>query len=168
MIDLDPTAPCPCGSGKPFADCCGPILGGAAKAPTAEALMRARYAAYATANLDFLYESSGPEVRQEFDREASRKWAEGSRWTGLDILAVDKGGANDDTGTVEFVAHYAVANKHFNHRERASFRRIAGDWRFIDGKILAQPTIQRETAKVGRNDPCPCGSGKKYKHCCGR
>lgn len=29
-------------------------------------------------------------------------------------------------------------------------------------------TIRRETPKVGRNDPCPCGSGKKYKHCCGR
>ena len=29
-------------------------------------------------------------------------------------------------------------------------------------------TVRRETKKVGRNDPCPCGSGKKYKHCCGR
>jgi len=28
-------------------------------------------------------------------------------------------------------------------------------------------TVQRETPKVGRNDPCPCGSGKKYKKCCG-
>ena len=27
--------------------------------------------------------------------------------------------------------------------------------------------IKRTTAKVGRNDPCPCGSGKKYKHCHG-
>ena len=31
----------------------------------------------------------------------------------------------------------------------------------------AAVTIRRETAKVGRNDPCPCGSGKKYKKCCG-
>ena len=29
-------------------------------------------------------------------------------------------------------------------------------------------TVRRETKKIGRNDPCPCGSGKKYKHCCGR
>jgi preprotein translocase subunit SecA len=29
-------------------------------------------------------------------------------------------------------------------------------------------TVKREGKKVGRNDPCPCGSGKKYKHCCGR
>ena len=31
-----------------------------------------------------------------------------------------------------------------------------------------QETYKREQPKVGRNDPCPCGSGKKYKHCCGR
>jgi preprotein translocase subunit SecA len=29
-------------------------------------------------------------------------------------------------------------------------------------------TYKRETPKVGRNDPCPCGSGKKYKKCCGK
>ncbi|MDO4517704.1 MAG: SEC-C metal-binding domain-containing protein [Bacillota bacterium] len=29
-------------------------------------------------------------------------------------------------------------------------------------------TVRRESPKIGRNDPCPCGSGKKYKHCCGR
>jgi preprotein translocase subunit SecA len=32
---------------------------------------------------------------------------------------------------------------------------------------LPKVTIRRETPKVGRNDPCPCGSGKKYKHCHG-
>lgn len=31
-----------------------------------------------------------------------------------------------------------------------------------------QTTVKRNTPKVGRNDPCPCGSGKKYKYCCGR
>ena len=32
--------------------------------------------------------------------------------------------------------------------------------------VSAQP-FRRQTVKVGRNDPCPCGSGKKYKKCCG-
>ena len=36
-----------------------------------------------------------------------------------------------------------------------------------DDSVAAKP-VQRKTAKVGRNDPCPCGSGKKYKNCCGR
>ena len=31
-----------------------------------------------------------------------------------------------------------------------------------------QAPVKRDLPKVGRNDPCPCGSGKKYKHCCGR
>ena len=38
----------------------------------------------------------------------------------------------------------------------------------IAKKYKASRTVRRETPKVGRNDPCPCGSGKKYKHCCGR
>ena len=29
-------------------------------------------------------------------------------------------------------------------------------------------TIRKQVPKVGRNDPCPCGSGKKYKKCCGK
>ena len=36
-----------------------------------------------------------------------------------------------------------------------------------DDSVAAKP-VQRKTAKVGRNDPCPCGSGKKYKNCCGK
>ena len=32
----------------------------------------------------------------------------------------------------------------------------------------ASKTVRRQSPKIGRNDPCPCGSGKKYKHCCGR
>jgi uncharacterized protein YecA (UPF0149 family) len=31
---------------------------------------------------------------------------------------------------------------------------------------LLNPDLKRRTEKVGRNDPCPCGSGKKYKTCC--
>ena len=35
------------------------------------------------------------------------------------------------------------------------------------GEVMGPPPIAREEPKVGRNDPCPCGSGKKYKKCCG-
>ena len=44
----------------------------------------------------------------------------------------------------------------------------------VDGKLSqsdknhAQQTIVNDGPKIGRNDPCPCGSGKKYKNCCGR
>ena len=45
---------CPCNSGKAYGECCGPILDGAVKAETAEALMRARYCAYVTEHIAFL------------------------------------------------------------------------------------------------------------------
>jgi preprotein translocase subunit SecA len=35
-------------------------------------------------------------------------------------------------------------------------------------KVQKPVTVKREEPKVGRNDPCPCGSGKKYKACCGK
>jgi preprotein translocase subunit SecA len=47
----------------------------------------------------------------------------------------------------------------FHHEDPDKIPRIAGEDK-------PQP-VQRELAKVGRNDPCPCGSGKKYKHCHG-
>ena len=42
---------CPCGSGLAYGECCAPVINGSAKAKTAEALMRARYTAYAVKNI---------------------------------------------------------------------------------------------------------------------
>lgn len=159
---------CPCGSGKPKAECCGPILDGARKPVTAEQLMRARYSAYAVADIDFLYNSSGPDVQREFDPESSRRWAEGSEWKGMEVLAKEAGEEGDDEGIVEFIARYSVNGTDFEHHERSFFRRLEGDWKFIDGELVKPKPLVREVPKVGRNDPCPCGSGKKYKKCCGK
>jgi len=41
-------------------------------------------------------------------------------------------------------------------------------WDPDDGTpLILHPPLRREEPKPGRNSPCPCGSGKKYKHCCG-
>ncbi len=159
---------CYCGSGKPFAHCCEPILNLAQKAETAEALMRARYTAYATCNIDFLYASSGEEVQADFDPEASRRWAEGSEWKGMEVVATEEGGEQDEEGIVEFIARYSVNGTDFEHHERSLFQRVKGEWKFIDGILVKPDPIVRESPKIGRNDPCPCGSGKKYKKCCGK
>ena len=158
---------CPCGSGIPFDQCCGPYLMGDKPAPTAAALMRARYAAYAMGSIDYLYKTSGPKVQKEFDAEGSKRWSESAKWTGLEVLREDKGGEGDDDGVVEFIARYTIKDKDFEHHEVSEFRKIDGEWRFIDGKIIGPEPIRREEPKIGRNDPCPCGSGKKYKKCCG-
>jgi SEC-C motif-containing protein len=52
-----------------------------------------------------------------------------------------------------------------DHHERSEFKKRDGQWYFMDGKLVQEPV--RAADKVGRNDPCPCGSGKKYKKCCG-
>ena len=158
---------CPCGSSLPFDDCCGPYLMGDKSAPTAAAMMRARYTAYAMGSIDYLYKTSGPKVQKEFDADGSKRWSQSAKWTGLEMLRAEGGGENDEKGVVEFVAHYGIKGKDFAHHEVSEFDRIDGEWRFIDGKIIGPKPIHREEPKVGRNDLCPCGSGKKYKKCCG-
>jgi len=157
---------CPCGSGLAFESCCEPYLIERKKPDTATALMRSRYCAYALGAVDYLYKTSGPKVRKEFDAESSRKWAESATWTGIEVLLEEGGGATDECGVVEFIAHYAVKETSFDHHERAEFEKIDGVWTFMDGRILGPDPVKREQPKIGRNDPCPCGSGKKYKKCC--
>ncbi len=159
---------CPCASGKLFGECCGPILDGSAKAETAAALMRARYSAYAVGDVKFLYNSSGPETRADFDEKNTLEWSKNTTWQGLEVLSTERGGPGDDEGVVSFVAHYTSGEQVCEHRETSYFKRIDGDWRFIDGKIENTEPYRREEPKIGRNDLCPCGSGKKYKKCCGK
>ncbi|MDR2849398.1 MAG: YchJ family protein [Verrucomicrobiota bacterium] len=157
---------CPCGSGLTFEACCEPFLIDREKPATAAALMRSRYCAYALGAVEYLFKTSGPKVRKEFDVESSRKWAESAKWTGIEILHEEGGGASDDTGVVEFLAHYSVNDTPFDHHERAEFAKADGEWIFIDGRIFGPDPVRRDQPKVGRNDPCPCGSGKKFKKCC--
>jgi SEC-C motif domain protein len=158
---------CPCGSTKPFNDCCEPFLQGTAIPSTAEALMRARYSAYATANMDFIEQTTHSKAKAGFDRESAQKWSEQSQWHGLEILNVIHGQAEDAEGIVEFIATYSQNNEEIKHHEIASFRKEDEVWSFLDGRISHQP-FRHEQPKIGRNDPCPCGSGKKYKKCCGQ
>jgi SEC-C motif-containing protein len=53
----------------------------------------------------------------------------------------------------------------FAHRECSRFRRHDGRWYYVAGTHVREPV--RVTAEIGRNDPCPCGSGMKYKRCHG-
>ena len=158
---------CPCKSGKTYADCCRKIIEGA-PAPTAEALMRARYSAYAKGAVDFLINSVHSSQRAEDSRENIKQWSEEAEWTGMEVLRAEQGGLNDDEGVVEFVAHYNVQGKAQEHHEVSTFCREDGKWVFYDGKMVGQKPYVRESAKIRPNDPCPCGSGKKYKKCCGR
>jgi SEC-C motif-containing protein len=157
---------CPCQSGQPFESCCQPIIQGA-PAPTAEKLMRARYSAYATGAIDFIVATHDPKLQDDVDREATQTWSRESEWTGLEIKATERGGPDDDEGVVEFIARYRLKKQDLFHHERSRFQKIDGRWYYMEGHTPKPPQVVREGAKVGRNDPCPCGSGKKYKRCHG-
>ncbi|MCU7959149.1 MAG: YchJ family protein [gamma proteobacterium symbiont of Bathyaustriella thionipta] len=159
---------CPCGSGKPYASCCEPLHTGAAQAETAEALMRARYSAFEKGAYDFLHNSLHPEHRADHDLDATRRWAQKSTWVKLEVESVEQGAADDDQGTVVFKACFRDKKGVQVHHEAGQFQRYEGAWYYVDGKLVAAATVRHEAGKVGRNDPCPCGSGKKYKKCCGR
>lgn len=159
---------CPCKSGKPFGECCGPVIAGAAKAETAEALMRARYTSYVTGDVSFLRSSATEAVQKEFDEEASKSWSAAAEWHGLEIIATEKGQAGDDEGVVEFRALYSANGEFCNHHEVSRFVREKDGWKFDDGELVPDKPVVREEPKIGRNDPCPCGSGRKYKKCCGK
>lgn len=149
-------------------NCCGPYLQKKKKAPTAEALMRSRYTAYVVKNIDYIDETQINLPHETFDKAEALKWADSSEWMGLDILKKTKGEANDTTGIVDFVAHYKdiKSGTELHHHETSLFQKDAGDWKFKEGQVHGAQPVKRLEPKVGRNDPCSCGSGKKSKKCC--
>lgn len=157
---------CPCDSGNDFNKCCGPFLAREKLPPTAAELMRSRYSAFAKGDIEYLVETHDPAMSQEVDREGLETWSKNATWRGLKILATDRGTPADTEGKVEFVARYVLGNEEQNHHEISDFVRKDGRWYFHDGKLISG-TIKRAAPKVGRNDPCSCGSGKKFKKCCG-
>jgi len=157
--------PCPCGSGLNYNQCCEQYISGAKNAPTAETLMRSRYTAYVEHEIDYILDTCTKDKKDEIDPKQTKKWSENSKWLGLKIISSDKGGIADSEGNVEFQAHYEMDGLKENHHEKATFKKINGRWLYDDGEIVPK-TVVRTGPKVGRNDPCPCGSGKKYKHCC--
>ena len=158
---------CHCGSEKPFDECCGPILAGESKVVTAEALMRSRYSAYAVGKIEYLGDTLHPDHRHDHDVDATRRWAMNSEWINLEVGKVEAGGENDEHGTVEFTATFREKGVQRLHHEISRFEKVDGQWFYVDGDMVAPETMVREGPKVGRNDPCPCGSGKKFKKCCG-
>jgi len=158
---------CYCGSSRAFAECCEPIIQGAAKARTPEELMRARFSAHCTQSFQFLVDSIHPDHREGVSVEELEQWSPKVNWEKLEVHSATPG-ETDDTGTVSYTAHYTVKDVAQELREDSTFRRENGEWMYIDGIVHGEEPYRRENPKVGRNDPCPCGSGLKYKKCHGK
>jgi SEC-C motif-containing protein len=128
--------------------------------------MRSRYTAYVEHAVDYIIETCIQKDKRNIDPKATKDWSEKSRWLGLTILSTTQGKSGDTEGTVEFEAVYERDGLKDVHHENARFKKQDGRWLYDDG-VVAPRTVTRTAPKVGRNAPCPCGSGKKYKHCCG-
>lgn len=153
---------CPCGSQQPFATCCQLILDDPTEAATAEALMRARYTAHVRHQVDFVVDTVHPSTRPLHQAATIQQWMDQTTWEGLTVRQTKAGMPSDSEGWVWFEAAYRQGGRRAVHREYSHFKREGQQWYFVEGKEPPQPQ------KVARNAPCPCGSGKKYKRCCGQ
>lgn len=150
---------CPCQSGETFGACCKSYITGDALPETPEQLMRSRYSAYVLADLEYIEQTTQKDVRPQYDFEGLKAWAENSEWLGLKVHNTETDG---DSGRVQFTARYREKEGIINHSEDSKFVREDGRWLFVHGKDYTPPAEKN----AGRNDPCPCGSGKKFKKCC--
>ncbi len=124
------TPPCPCGSQRPLAECCGPYLAGAAPPPSAEALMRSRYTAYVLGDAAYLAATWHPATRPEdlkLDEEPR------PRWLGLEVRRHER--LDADHARVEFVARYKIGGRARRMHETSRFERVEGRWLYVDGEV---------------------------------
>jgi len=144
---------CICGNNKDYDECCGAIIEGKEKAKTPKELMRSRYSAYVKADGRYLVISAVKENRYEDDAQLIEEFSNSVKWLKLDVLK-----AQDNI--VEFKAYYKDQESIKVLHEKSNFVLENDIWKYKDGELY--------NSKIERNESCPCGSGKKYKRCCGK
>jgi len=153
---------CLCGSLISYEQCCEALHSGKKQAITAEALMRSRFTAYANKNESYLintWDNATCPQSIDFSKDSSE-------WLRLEIVLVKKGGLKDKKGIVEFKAYFQQEGSEQVLNEVSRFVKKQGKWVYLDGKIKSIAT-ESGTINQGLNAPCACGSGKKFKRCCG-
>nr|WP_319555919.1 YchJ family protein [uncultured Vibrio sp.] len=165
---------CPCGSNLSYQQCCEIAHSNHANVETPEQLMRSRYSAHVLSLVDYVVATYHPSCRAQEQREDIAQSID-SDWCQLEVIKAETG-SNENEGFVEFNAYFNEDGKRYCLSERSRFVKEHDLWYYIDGTFpqdedepepdprLSQPV---SSLKVGRNDPCICGSGKKFKKCCG-
>ncbi len=132
---------CPCESNREFKSCCGLLIDHGAQASTPEQLMRSRYSAFALKNMKYIYDTTHPQARGEFDKKANQDWADQAQFTKLEIL---NSSVEANKGIVEFKAHFKLKDTDpAIHHEVAYFRKQEGVWYFRDAKIVPTKTAAK-------------------------
>ncbi|MBD3584766.1 zinc chelation protein SecC [Salinimonas sp. HHU 13199] len=148
---------CYCCSGVAFTKCCAPLVERKKSAESAEALMRSRFTAYCLGDYQYIFDTYTTAQKKDLSVESLAKSASGTKWFALNARPV----AGTDS-YVEFSAYYFENKKTGVLHETSQFVFENNAWRYDTGTIHPDTG----TIKIGRNDHCPCGSGKKFKQCC--
>ena len=120
---------CYCGSLKPFESCCAIYINGLQKAPTALVLMKSRYSAYVTHQVDYLLKTTHSSERKYYSREDILHWATANKWQKLEIISATE-------NTVEFKAYFLDENNvNQVHYEFSTFKQENGNWFYLEGKF---------------------------------
>ena len=148
---------CPCKSGLTYQQCCQPFHQKVSYPDCCEQLMRSRFSAYVLQLGDYLFDTYHADYRGNLTTEQlAEKTVE---WKNLQIIATE---TLDKTGFVEFKAWFSDNGKLACLHERSNFVKTDQQWLYCDGDIYPE----QKSGKIARNEPCPCGSGKKHKKCC--
>ncbi|OCB71137.1 YchJ family protein [Flavobacterium crassostreae] len=120
---------CYCGALERFENCCKPYILGDLKAPTAVALMRSRYTAFATHNADYLMATTHFSTRKHHNRADILDWATSNQWIKLLVLSAT-------ANTVHFKAFYLDSEGNSQlHQEHSIFKLEDGNWFYVDGDL---------------------------------
>ncbi|QCX53643.1 YchJ family protein [Elizabethkingia sp. JS20170427COW] len=124
---------CPCCSGKSYEECCQPYHKMEKHAPTAEALMRSRFSAFAIPNGEYLMETTLPGKRKYHNKANLQEWGEINQWTRLEIVATPA------LNIVEFKAYYTdEGGNHQTHHESSVFQKMHNRWYYVSGEFIEE------------------------------
>lgn len=147
---------CPCGGGQ-YEACCQPFHEFVRLPECADKLMRSRFSAFFLKNVEYVIATTVPAQQALLDKSALQAWAEGMNWTHLEVMSHNKVGKRH--AQVRFRAYFDNGQGEQIHDELSAFVKIAERWYFLD------PTLP---ITLTNKQPCLCGSGDKFKVCCGK
>jgi SEC-C motif-containing protein len=126
--------------------------------------MRSRFTAHVVGDFLHLHRTYAKTAAEPYVADPN---AGQTAWTRL-VIHAHEAGARPETAYVDFTAYFKDGDAEKAHHEKAAFQRVDGAWTYTGPVRTGPAPIRAAQAKVGRNDPCPCGSGKKHKQCCGK
>jgi SEC-C motif-containing protein len=152
---------CFCGNDFTFEQCCQPIISDKIDPQNSEQLMRSRFTAYVIEDYQYIRQTYASAQRSKLTVNGIAYSAQDTQWLSLQVLAHH---SQENTAQVEFKAFYQVDKHYYVMHELSDFVREDDKWYYTTG------VMQKGSGEFSpeRNSQCLCGSGKKFKKCCGK